>query len=160
VELTLSPVSLPGPLGPGNLRIPAREGASALFIGDTLVTVAGNLTGDPDLRYTPPGVAVAAFTVAASRRVYSNESSQWKDSDTLFLRCSVWRQLAEHSAESLQKGTRVVVTGRLHQREYEASDGQKRSVYEVDAGIGPHPVSLLPTSPAGNQAVVLLVTNL
>ncbi len=106
--------------------------------GDTTITLAGNLTGDPDLRYTPAGVAVAAFTVAASRRVYDPDAGQWKDGDTLFLRCSVWRQLAEHTAESLQKGMRVVVTGRLRQRDYETTEGDKRTVYEVDADdVGP-----------------------
>jgi len=107
-------------------------------IGDTIITVAGNLTADPDLRYTTPGTAVASFTVAASRRVWDAGASQWRDGDTLFLRCSAWRQLAEHAAESLTKGTRVLVTGRLRQREYETADGQKRTVYEVDADdLGP-----------------------
>jgi len=101
--------------------------------GDTTLTVTGNLTGDPDLRYTGTGTPVAAFTVAASRRVYDQASGQWKDGDTLFLRCSAWRDLAEHVAESLTKGTRVVVTGRLRQREYETTEGDKRTVYEVDA---------------------------
>src|SRR5215469_11657758 len=106
--------------------------------GDTVITVAGNLTAEPDLRYTPTGVAVASFTVAASRRVYDSDAGQWKDGDTLFLRCSVWRELAEHAAESLDKGMRVVVTGRLRQREYETTDGEKRTVYEVDADdVGP-----------------------
>ncbi len=101
-------------------------------IGDTLITVTGNLTADPELRFTTAGVPVAAFTVAASRRVYDAESGQWKDGDTLFLRCSAWRQLAEHIAESLFKGMRAVVAGRLRQRDYETTDGQKRTVYEVD----------------------------
>lgn len=106
--------------------------------GDTTLTVAGNLTADPDLRYTQTGVAVAAFTVAASRRTYDSDSGQWKDGDTLFLRCSAWRELAEHTAESLRKGMRVVVTGRLRQREYETTEGDKRTVYEVDADdVGP-----------------------
>ncbi len=106
--------------------------------GDTTITLAGNLTADPDLRYTPAGVAVAAFTVAASRRVYDPGAGEWKDGDTLFLRCSVWRHLAEHTAESLTKGTRVVVTGRLRQRDYETPEGDKRTVYEVDADdVGP-----------------------
>ena len=106
--------------------------------GDTTITIAGNLTADPDLRYTQTGIAVAAFTVAASRRTYDSDSGQWKDADTLFLRCSVWRELAEHAAESLTKGTRVVVTGRLRQREYETTEGDKRTVYEVDADdVGP-----------------------
>ncbi len=84
------------------------------------------------------GVAVAAFTVAASRRTYDQDSGQWKDGDTLFLRCSAWRDLAEHAAESLQKGMRLVVTGRLRQREYETSAGEQRTVYEVEADdVGP-----------------------
>jgi single-strand DNA-binding protein len=106
--------------------------------GDTTITLAGNLTADPDLRYTQTGVAVTAFTVASSRRVYDTGSGQWKDGDTLFLRCSVWRDLAEHSAESLRRGMRVVVTGRLRQREYETTEGDKRTVYEIDADdVGP-----------------------
>ena len=106
--------------------------------GDTIITVAGNLTADPELRYTPTGVAVAAFTVAASRRSYDQDTGQWKDGDTLFLRCSAWRHLAEHVGESLTKGTRVLVTGRLRQREYETTEGEKRTVYEVDADdVGP-----------------------
>src|SRR6266700_1295278 len=99
--------------------------------GDTIITVAGNLTDDPDLRYTQTGVAVAAFTVASSRRAFDQASGQWKDAGTLFLRCSAWRDLAEHVAETLQKGTRVIVTGRLHQRDYETTEGDKRTVYEV-----------------------------
>jgi single-strand DNA-binding protein len=106
--------------------------------GDTTLTITGNLTSDPELRFTPTGTAVAAFTVAASRRVYDQASGQWKDGDTLFLRCSAWRDLADHAAESLTKGTRVIVTGRLKQRDYEASDGTKRTVYELDADdVGP-----------------------
>ena len=101
--------------------------------GDTTITIAGNLTGDPELRFTGTGVAVAAFTVAASRRVYDPDADRWKDGDTLFLRCSAWRQLAEHVTESLTKGSRAIVTGRLRQRDYETSDGQKRTAYEVDA---------------------------
>lgn len=106
--------------------------------GDTTITVAGNLTADPDPRFTQTGVAVAAFTVAASRRVYDADTGQWKDGETLFLRCSAWRDLAEHVAESLTKGMRVVVTGRLRQRSYETPEGDKRTVYEVDADdVGP-----------------------
>ncbi len=103
-----------------------------MSIGDTTLTVTGNLTADPELRYTGTGLAVAAFTVAASRRVYNQDSGQWEDGDTLFLRCSGWRHLAEHLTESLAKGMRVIVTGRLKQRDYETQDGQKRTVYEVD----------------------------
>jgi single-strand DNA-binding protein len=106
--------------------------------GDTTLTITGNLTADPDLRFTATGTAVVAFTVAASRRVYDQASGQWKDGDTLFLRCSAWRELADHAAESLRKGTRVIVTGRLKQRSYETPEGDKRTVYEVDADdVGP-----------------------
>ncbi len=106
--------------------------------GDTTLTITGNLTTDPDLRFTGTGTAVAAFTVAASHRVYDQASGQWKDGDTLFLRCSAWRDLAEHAAETLEKGMRVIVTGRLKQRSYETPEGEKRTVYEVDADdVGP-----------------------
>ena len=106
--------------------------------GDTVITIIGNLTADPELRYTGTGTAVAAFTVAASRRVYDQGSGQWKDGDTLFLRCSAWRDLADHAAETLTKGMRVIVTGRLRQRQYETPDGDKRTVYEVEADdVGP-----------------------
>ena len=106
--------------------------------GDTTLTITGNLTADPDLRFTGTGTAVAAFTVAASRRVYDQASGQWKDGDTLFLRCSAWRELADHAAETLTKGTRVIVTGRLKQRSYETPEGEKRTVYELDADdVGP-----------------------
>ena len=106
--------------------------------GDTTLTIAGNLTGDPELRFTATGIAVVAFTVAASRRVYDQATGQWRDGDTLFLRCSAWRELADHAAESLTKGMRVIVTGRLKQRSYETTDGEKRTVYEVDADdVGP-----------------------
>jgi single-strand DNA-binding protein len=106
--------------------------------GDTTLTITGNLTADPELRFTATGVAVAAFTVAASRRVFDQETGQWTDSDTLFLRCSAWRDLAGHAAESLSKGMRVIVTGRLRQRSYETTEGDKRTVCELDADdIGP-----------------------
>ena len=106
--------------------------------GDTILTITGNLTGDPELRFTGTGTAVVAFTVAASRRVYDQATGQWQDGDTLFLRCSAWRELADHAAESLTKGTRVIVTGRLKQRSYETTEGEKRTVYEVDADdVGP-----------------------
>ena len=105
---------------------------------DTTLTITGNLTADPELRFTGTGTPVAAFTVAASRRVYDQASGQWKDGGTLFLRCSAWRDLAEHAAETLEKGMRVIVTGRLRQRDYEASDGTRRTVCELDADdIGP-----------------------
>ena len=106
--------------------------------GDTTLTITGNLTGDPELRFTGTGTAVAAFTVAASRRVYDQVTGKWQDGDTLFLRCSAWRELADHAAETLTKGTRVIVTGRLKQRTYETAQGDKRTVYEVDADdVGP-----------------------
>jgi len=106
--------------------------------GDTTLTITGNLTADPELRFTTAGTAVAAFTVAASRRVYDQASGQWQDGDTLFLRCSAWRDLADHAAESLTKGVRVIVTGRLKQRTYETTEGDKRTVYEVDVDdLGP-----------------------
>lgn len=106
--------------------------------GDVVVTVVGNLTGDPELRFTPNGLAVASFTVASSTRVLDKASNEWKDGDTMFLRCSVWRQYAENVAESLTKGTRVIVTGRLKQRSYETKEGEKRSVVELDVDdVGP-----------------------
>jgi single-strand DNA-binding protein len=106
--------------------------------GDTILTITGNLTADPELRFTDSGIGVAAFTVAASRRVYDQGSGQWQDGDTLFLRCSAWRDLADHAAESLAKGTRVIVTGRLKQRQYETTEGEKRTVYEIDVDdLGP-----------------------
>jgi single-strand DNA-binding protein len=118
---------------------PRRTGErSPMSAGDTTLTITGNLTADPDLRFTGTGTAVAAFTVAASRRVYDQASGQWQDGDTLFLRCSAWRDLADHAAESLTKGTRVIVTGRLKQRSYETPEGDKRTVYELDVeDLGP-----------------------
>ena len=106
--------------------------------GDVVVTVVGNLTGDPELRFTPNGAAVASFTVASTTRVLDKGTNEWKDGDTMFLRCSVWRQYAENVAESLTKGTRVIVTGRLKQRSYETKEGEKRSVVELDVDdVGP-----------------------
>lgn len=106
--------------------------------GDVTVTVVGNLTGDPELRFTPNGQAVASFTVASTTRVLDRTSNEWKDGDTLFLRCSVWRQYAENVAESLTKGTRVLVTGRLKQRSYETKEGEKRTVVEMEVDdVGP-----------------------
>lgn len=106
--------------------------------GEPTITVVGNLTADPDLRHTPAGVAVLDFTVASTPRVYDRESGEWKDDDTLFLRCSVWRQAAENAAQSLTKGTRVIVHGRLRQRSFETKEGDKRTVVELDVdAIGP-----------------------
>jgi single-strand DNA-binding protein len=106
--------------------------------GDTTLTVVGNLTDDPELRFTPSGAAVANFTVASTPRFLDKQTNEWKDGDALFLRCSVWRQAAENVAESLQRGARVIVTGRLRQRSYETKEGEKRTVYEVEVDeIGP-----------------------
>ena len=106
--------------------------------GDITVTVVGNLTNDPELRFTPSGAAVASFTVASSSRVLDKATNEWKDGDTTYLRCSVWRQYAENVAESLTKGTRVIVTGRLRQRSYETREGEKRTVMEIDVDdVGP-----------------------
>jgi len=106
--------------------------------GETSITLIGNLTADPELRFTPSGVAVAKFTVASTPRTFDRESGQWKDGDAMFLACSVWRQMAENVAESLNKGMRVVVSGRLRSRSYEDRDGERRTVFEVEVDeIGP-----------------------
>ncbi len=101
--------------------------------GETALTVAGNLAGEVELRYTPSGAAVASFTVASTPRKYNATTKQWEDGDTLFLRCSLWRAAAEHLANSLSKGARVLVTGTLRQRSYETKDGETRTVIELDA---------------------------
>jgi single-strand DNA-binding protein len=100
--------------------------------GDTVITVVGNLTSDPELRFTPSGAAVANFTVASTPRTFDKNSNEWKDGEALFLRCSVWRQAAENVAESLTRGSAVIVQGRLKQRSYETKEGEKRTVYELD----------------------------
>jgi single-strand DNA-binding protein len=100
--------------------------------GETVITVVGNLVDDPELRFTPAGVAVAKFRVASTPRVFDKQTSEWKDGESLFLTCSVWRQAAENVAESLAKGTRVIVQGRLKQRSYEDREQVKRTVYELD----------------------------
>lgn len=106
--------------------------------GDTIITVIGNLTGDPELRFTQSGAAVANFTVASTPRTFDRQANEWKDGDTLFLRCSIWREAAENVAESLTKGMRVIVQGRLVQRSYETREGEKRTVYEMQADeVGP-----------------------
>ena len=106
--------------------------------GDTVITVVGNLTADPELRFTPSGAAVANFTVASTPRTFDKNSNEWKDGEALFLRCSVWRQAAENVAESLHKGYSVIVQGRLKQRSYETKEGEKRTVYELDVDeVGP-----------------------
>ena len=106
--------------------------------GDTTITIVGNLTNDPELRFTPSGAAVASFTVASTPRYLDKASGEWKDGEALFLRCSVWRQVAENVAESLTRGTRVIVQGRLKQRSYETKEGEKRTVVEVEVDeVGP-----------------------
>ncbi|WP_369200525.1 single-stranded DNA-binding protein [Streptomyces sp. PU-14G] len=100
--------------------------------GETVITVVGNLVDDPELRFTPSGAAVAKFRVASTPRTFDRQTNEWKDGESLFLTCSVWRQAAENVAESLTKGTRVVVQGRLRQRSYEDREGIKRTVYELD----------------------------
>ena len=106
--------------------------------GETTITVVGNLTSDPELRFTPSGAAVANFTVASTPRTFDRQSNEWKDGDTLFLRCSIWREAAENVAESLQKGTRVLIQGNLRQRSYDTKEGEKRTVFELDVlEVGP-----------------------
>jgi single-strand DNA-binding protein len=106
--------------------------------GETVITVVGNLTNDPELRFTPSGAAVASFTVASTPRTLDKATNEWKDGDALFLRCSIWRQAAENVAESLQRGARVIVQGRLQQRSYETKEGEKRTVVELQVDeIGP-----------------------
>ena len=100
--------------------------------GDTQITIVGNLVDDPQLRYTPTGQAVANFRVASTPRLFDRNTNEWKDGDSLFLTCNVWRQAAENVAESLQRGMRVIVSGRLRQRSYETKEGEKRTVYEIE----------------------------
>lgn len=106
--------------------------------GEPPITVVGNLTSDPELRFTPSGAAVANFTVASTPRTLDKQSNEWKDGETMFLSCSVWRQVAENVAESLVKGSRVIVTGRLKARSYETREGEKRTVFEIEVDeVGP-----------------------
>jgi single-strand DNA-binding protein len=106
--------------------------------GETTITVIGNLTNDPELRFTPSGSAVANFTIASTPRTFDRQSNEWKDGETLFLRAAVWREAAENVAESLTKGMRVIVTGRLKSRSYETKEGEKRTVIELEVDeIGP-----------------------
>jgi single-strand DNA-binding protein len=106
--------------------------------GETVITVVGNLVADPELRFTPSGAAVASFRIASTPRIFDKQTNEWKDGEGLFLSCSVWRQAAENVAESLQRGMRVIVQGRLKQRSYETKEGEKRTVYELDVDdIGP-----------------------
>ncbi len=106
--------------------------------GDTIITVIGNLTDDPELRFTPSGAAVAKFRIASTPRNFDKTTNEWKDGEPLFLACNIWRQAAENVAESLQRGARVIVTGRLKQRTYETREGEKRTVMELEVDeIGP-----------------------
>jgi single-strand DNA-binding protein len=106
--------------------------------GDTVITVVGNLVDDPELRFTPSGAAVANFRIASTPRTFDRQTNEWKDGDALFLSCSVWRQAAENVAESLQRGMRVIVQGRLKQRSYETREGEKRTVVELEVDeVGP-----------------------
>jgi len=106
--------------------------------GETTLTVIGNLTNDPELRFTPAGAAVANFTIASTQRTFDRSSNEWKDGESLFLRCSVWREAAENVAESLTKGMRVILSGDLKQRSYETKEGEKRTVIELEVQeIGP-----------------------
>jgi single-strand DNA-binding protein len=106
--------------------------------GDTVITVIGNLTADPELRFTQSGAAVANFTVASTPRTFDRQSGEWKDGEALFLRCNIWRQAAENVAESLTRGARVIVSGRLKQRSFETREGEKRTVVELEVDeIGP-----------------------
>ena len=106
--------------------------------GDTQITIAGNLVDDPELRFTPAGQPVAKFRVASTPRYLDKTTNEWKDGDSLFLTCNVWRQAAENAAETLRRGMRVIVSGRLRQRSYETKEGEKRTVYEVEVDdVGP-----------------------
>ncbi|MFR9753897.1 single-stranded DNA-binding protein [Nocardia sp. 004] len=106
--------------------------------GDTVITVIGNLTADPELRFTPAGQAVANFTVASTPRVFDRNANEWRDGEALFMRCNIWRDAAENVAESLTRGSRVIVSGRLKQRSYETREGEKRTVVELEVDeIGP-----------------------
>jgi single-strand DNA-binding protein len=106
--------------------------------GDTVITVVGNLTADPELRFTASGAAVASFTIASTPRSFDRQTNEWKDGEALFLRCSLWRQAAENAAESLTRGMRVIAQGRLQQRTYETREGEKRTVIELQVEeIGP-----------------------
>jgi single-strand DNA-binding protein len=106
--------------------------------GETTITIVGNLTDDPELRFTPSGAAVAKFRIASTPRTLDRQTNEWKDGEPLFLACNIWRDAAEHVAESLQRGARVIVQGRLRQRSYETREGEKRTVYELEVDeIGP-----------------------
>jgi single-strand DNA-binding protein len=123
--------------------------------GETIITLVGNLTADPELRFTPSGAAVANFTVASTPRTFDRQTNEWRDGDAMFLNCAVWRQAAENAAESLQKGMRVIVQGRLKSRSYETRDGERRTVFEIDVDeIGPalrYATAKVSRNASGNQ---------
>jgi single-strand DNA-binding protein len=123
--------------------------------GETTVTVVGNITAEPELRFTPGGNGVATFTVASTPRTFDKQANKWEDGETLFLRCQVWREAAESVAESLTKGTRVIVTGRLVQRSYETREGEKRTVVELQVDeVGPslrYATAVVTRNPKGGQ---------
>jgi single-strand DNA-binding protein len=124
--------------GSGSLLANEQRGEEKIMAGETTITVVGNLTDDPELRFTPSGAAVAKFRIASTPRTMDRQSGEWKDGEPLFLQCNVWRDAAEHVAESLQRGARVIVQGRLRQRSYETREGEKRTVYELEVDeIGP-----------------------
>ena len=122
--------------------------------GETPITLIGNLTADPELRFTPSGSAVATFTVASTPRTFDRQTNEWRDGEALFLRCEVWRQYAENVTESLQKGMRVLVSGRLKSRSYETNSGEKRTVFEVEVDeVGPalrYATAKVTRTPAGS----------
>ena len=120
-------------------KIPSMLITTETFMaGETTITLVGNLTADPELRFTPSGAAVANFTVASTPRTFDRQTNEWRDGDAMFLNCAVWRQAAENVAESLQRGMRVIVQGRLRSRSYETRDGERRTVFEIDVDeIGP-----------------------
>jgi len=119
-------------------NITSARGKGTIMAGETTITVIGNLTSDPELRFTPSGSAVANFTIASTPRTFDRQSNEWKDGETLFLRASVWREAAENVAESLTKGMRVIVAGRLKSRSYETKEGEKRTVIELEVDeVGP-----------------------
>ncbi|MFJ5306119.1 single-stranded DNA-binding protein [Streptomyces sp. NPDC088350] len=126
--------------------------------GETVITIVGNLVDDPELRFTPAGVAVAKFRIASTPRVFDKQSNEWRDGESLFLTCSVWRQAAENVAESLARGVRVIVQGRLKQRSYEDKEQVKRTVYEIDVDeVGPtlaRATAKVLKNPAGGNASV------
>ncbi|MCD4550077.1 MULTISPECIES: single-stranded DNA-binding protein [unclassified Schaalia] len=124
--------------------------------GETVITIIGNLTNDPELRFTQSGAAVADFTVASTPRSFDRNANEWRDGDTLFMRCSCWREMADNVAESLRKGMRVIVTGRLTQRSYETREGERRTVVELQVDeVGPSlrraQAKVTRTAPAGGQ---------